>query len=727
MRELAAGDRKKRWGTYALAFFLPLAVIAAIFWMLHIYPFGEKTLVVWDANPQYVDFLVYLKKMLSGEVSLSYTFSKTLGGDLAGFTGYYLLSPFNLLVLFFEESRMPYAFQLIYVLKMMACGAACQYYWNSQNKPCRWSSVLFSTTYALSAYVFAYGYNIMWLDAVILLPFLARGIERLVETGRIRLYVLSLMGGLFTCYYMGYALCVFSVLYFLAQWCAYGKRNKKRVVAFVGASLLSAGLLGCVLIPMALSIQGGKAEFSLQGIWTGENYSLKALFRQWATGSFSTSDIPNPGLPPLFCGMLILWLVWLFFLSRRVDRKSKLVYGSLTFIILVSTWSRSLNLVWHAFSEPFGCAYRYSFLFSFLCVIMARRAWEAEWETEGTDRDWRPAAALIGAAACIVLAYFVSGIKGRYAAADLVLLLGFFGIAIWKQKKKLYGGALALTGVLMLADLGQNGKATWNLLIDDAKFDVQRYETHVETLGGLTERVMDLCGGSYRMELDYSVRRSYNDAMTFAYAGISHYSSAEKSFLDSLEEELGISTWREAESPDEFADSLLGLRYIVSVSEQIKSYECIGQEGEFRIFENPTALPLAFGTWEGEQWDDVLQTRDPWNWPQHVEPSDIVRERDDVVTFTIAMDESGEILTSIPWDAGWRISVDGENVPSEERWLDTFLRFAVGEGEHEIRLEYRMPGMSMGWAVTVLTAAAGILWFARKRKCAIIRGRQDER
>ena len=75
MRELAAGDRKKRWGTYALAFFLPLAVIAAIFWMLHIYPFGEKTLVVWDANPQYVDFLVYLKKMLSGEVSLSYTFS----------------------------------------------------------------------------------------------------------------------------------------------------------------------------------------------------------------------------------------------------------------------------------------------------------------------------------------------------------------------------------------------------------------------------------------------------------------------------------------------------------------------------------------------------------------------------------------------------------------------------------------------------------------------------
>ena len=72
--------------------------------MLHIYPFGEKTLVVWDANPQYVDFLVYLKKMLSGEVSLSYTFSKTLGGDLAGFTGYYLLSPFNLLVLFLKKA-----------------------------------------------------------------------------------------------------------------------------------------------------------------------------------------------------------------------------------------------------------------------------------------------------------------------------------------------------------------------------------------------------------------------------------------------------------------------------------------------------------------------------------------------------------------------------------------------------------------------------------------------
>ena len=246
-------EKTKRKELYVVAFLLPIVVVSVIFALLKVYPFGEKTLVVWDANAQYVDFLVYFKKIITGEVSWKYTFSKTLGGDLSGFIGYYLLSPFNIVALFFEDGKMPLAFQLIYVLKMASCAVSCQYYWNHCKKgKNNGITAIFSATYALTAYNFMYGYNIMWLDAVIVLPLLAAGIEKIISNDQVGLYVGALMVGIVTCYYMGYILCLFSGLYFIVIWCFYERRNTRKLRLFLGASLFAAGLLAFILIPIAV-------------------------------------------------------------------------------------------------------------------------------------------------------------------------------------------------------------------------------------------------------------------------------------------------------------------------------------------------------------------------------------------------------------------------------------------------------------------------------------------
>ena len=50
----------------------------------------------------------------------------------------------------------------------------------------------FGTFYALSGFVAAYSWNIMWLDCVILVPLIMLGLERLVNENKCLLYCISL-------------------------------------------------------------------------------------------------------------------------------------------------------------------------------------------------------------------------------------------------------------------------------------------------------------------------------------------------------------------------------------------------------------------------------------------------------------------------------------------------------------------------------------------------------
>ena len=85
----------------AKAFFITVGILLLTFLILGIYPFGNKTVVVIDSNTQYVTFLSYLKSILLTNNGFKYTFSATLGENMIPLIGYYLMSIFNLFVIFF--------------------------------------------------------------------------------------------------------------------------------------------------------------------------------------------------------------------------------------------------------------------------------------------------------------------------------------------------------------------------------------------------------------------------------------------------------------------------------------------------------------------------------------------------------------------------------------------------------------------------------------------------
>ncbi len=181
---------------------------------LKVYPFGDGTYIPVDAFPQYSSYLSYFKEIFFEGNSIFYSLGKSIGGEMYGLFAYYLASPFNLITLFFSKDKIALAFDIILIIKTSATSLSFFYFLNKKSR-IKISNLIFALAYSLSAYSITYGFNIMWLDALILLPLVITGIDRMISEDKIMLYIISLSITLITNYYMGFMVCVFALMYFV--------------------------------------------------------------------------------------------------------------------------------------------------------------------------------------------------------------------------------------------------------------------------------------------------------------------------------------------------------------------------------------------------------------------------------------------------------------------------------------------------------------------------------
>ena len=91
---------KKNIGIYIIPFFSTVCMLLIVFYMVGIYPFGDRSLLIWDLRWQYIQFFSWLKNVLGEGGNLFYSFNAGMGSNMIGLFAYYLASPLNLLVLF---------------------------------------------------------------------------------------------------------------------------------------------------------------------------------------------------------------------------------------------------------------------------------------------------------------------------------------------------------------------------------------------------------------------------------------------------------------------------------------------------------------------------------------------------------------------------------------------------------------------------------------------------
>ena len=362
---------KKSFNGYYLiaAFFIPFFIMLGVYACLGKHPFGNGSVLTLDLQAQYVYYYEAIRRLMTEGGSWLYSWQRTLGGEFMGIVAYYMASPFNLILLLFPKSMLADAVMFIQLAKVGSMGLTFAYYLRKTRKTSDMQTVVFAMMYALCAYSVVQLIDPMWLDAMVFLPLLVLGIESMIRQKKFILYTVSLVAVFVTNYYMGYMCAIFTFIYFLYYYFLvrdelpqkekaktgnvisriFHSRGFETLMRFalftVVALLISAFMLLCAWY----SLQFGKTDFATD-FSPNLRFDFLDLFVKMLPGSYDTVR-PN-GLPMIYCGMLALLALPLFFMSPVISRKKKLLSAGVLAVFVISFSVNTIDLVWHGFSGP---------------------------------------------------------------------------------------------------------------------------------------------------------------------------------------------------------------------------------------------------------------------------------------------------------------------------------------------------------------------------------------
>ncbi|MBO5346988.1 MAG: YfhO family protein, partial [Lachnospiraceae bacterium] len=197
------------------AWAIPSGIMLLLFIINSIYPFGDRSFLYSDMYHQYMPFFTeFMEKVKAGE-PLYYSWNVGIGSNFLALYVYYLASPLHWLAFLLPQSLLIEFMSYLVILKVGLCGLTFCMYLRKHFQTESVTTVLFAVFYALSGYMAAYNWNIMWLDCVILFPLIIWGLERLVKEGKPVLYCVTLALSILTNFYISIMICIFLVLYFI--------------------------------------------------------------------------------------------------------------------------------------------------------------------------------------------------------------------------------------------------------------------------------------------------------------------------------------------------------------------------------------------------------------------------------------------------------------------------------------------------------------------------------
>lgn len=584
------------------AFGLPVAVLLVIYAIWGQYPFGGHTLLIWDMNWQYCSFFSYLHDILHGSASAVYSFCRAYGGDMISVAAYYLMSPFNLLFYFFDTEHIYIGILIVTLLKTGFTGLSMFLFLNRKNQSM--DMLIFSTAYALSSYVIAYQFNLMWMDTLIILPLMIWGIELLVDCGKYTLYIIMIALAVITNFYMGYMLCIFSVLYFLCYFFLISeqKRQRKTVLSYGLCSLMGGALSAWISLPTIYALQGGKSNFDFESIRSvignfQRTMDVSALLNAGFMGTIRTEQISGGG-PLLYCGVFCVILAVYWFLCGKAKVRQKIAYLLLLLVLLISMFLCNLNYIWHAMSVPMGSPYRFSFLYIFLLVTLSAMGWESL----GDEKKEKCILAGIGIV-LITLLFLQKGTtdfvtrRGAFKI-NLVLILCYLILFSFKCLQNVRIKQIMHAAFLVIA-CGELVLNAEYLYLNSNQYDSPAPEKFVSYVRSMEKLLCEIPETTdfYRTVFDEGAQWANNDPFLFHVYGLDSYTSVEKVNAQVIARNFGYSNSimfgaHYTNGSTVAAETLLGVRYLIAAEEPQGKYELLAENDGYSLYENQNALSL---------------------------------------------------------------------------------------------------------------------------------------
>ncbi len=616
--------KKWKWNYLGLAFLLPVLAMFGVMIVRGFIPFGQTSMLYSDMYHQYYPFFVDFRRALRSGDSMLYNWSVGMGMDYLGLISYYLASPLNLLSVLLPESWLLGYFSLLTPIKLGFAGLFFAIFLKKIFHKNDFSISLFGSFYALCAWAMGYQWNIMWLDTFALLPLVALGTVALLRDRKFMLYTLTLFLSVYANYYIGFFTCIFVALLFVCyEICRF--RSIKSFLQDLGViaafSVIAIGMTAILELPAFAALQTTyssvnkfpetfKLNIADENTWQG----LLDGMRQVA-GNMNGALEPTfkEGLPNLYCGVGTTVLAFLFLTCKQVKLRDKLCSVALLLFFNVSFLIRQLDYIWHGFHFTNMIPYRFSFLYSFVLLYMAYRAWTLR-------RSFRLWQVILAGAAALGIAFCTKEeTEGVYWAYNGVFLLLYTAALVYPtlikrvkkkdppEKKEAY-----LTKVRsnrQLATFVLLGIMVIELVLNMVNFGVHFTGTSVTNYPRGTVYTQSILRymqereeGNlfYRTETTHS--QTLNDGALNGYYGVSTFTSSANVSVTRFMKALGYGakdTYNrylfEESSP--VSNLFLNLKYMLERQDKVEEnnyFTDLHQFDKVHLLENKAYLPLGF-------------------------------------------------------------------------------------------------------------------------------------
>ena len=616
--------KNKKWNYLALAFAFPVVGMLFVMIISQYAPFGKYSMLYSDMYHQYYPFFkAFRKALLSGD-SLLYSWNVGMGMDYIGLISYYLASPLNLLSVLVPEQFLLAYFSFLVPIKLGLASLAFAYFLKKIFGTDDLSLSVFGTLYGLCAWALGYQWNIMWLDTFALLPLVVLGTVYLLRDKKFILYTLSLFLAIYANYYIGLFVCIFVfLLFFIYEICRWQgfKRFFGDLFRIAVFSALAIGMTAILELPTLAALQTTQSsvnqfpkDFRLniakENTWKG----LLDAMRQVAGNMSGGVDLNfKEGLPNLYCGVGSIALGFLYLMARDIRFRDKACALFLLLFFNVSFIIRQLDYIWHGFHFTNMIPYRFSFLYSFVLLYMAYRAWLLR-------EKFRPAHILIAGGLSLAVMSCSNQVEEPvfliYNMGFLTLYLGAMFWGCYQKKLPEDAESDAVQGELA----GRKKRrfvATWvmlvvmlaemiaNLVCFGLSFtgtSVSNYPKGKEETASMIRYMFEREDDTLFFRAETTHSQTLNDGALNGYNGISTFTSSANVKVTEFMRVLGYgakNTYNRYcyEEGSPVSDLFLGIKYMIERDGRDKSssfYNDLHSYGNTHLLENNAYLPLGF-------------------------------------------------------------------------------------------------------------------------------------
>lgn len=625
-----------------------LLISVLVAYCYNMIPFGNHTILRMDLYHQYGPLFAELYERIKEGGSFLYSWNSGGGSSFLGNFYNYLSSPLSLLILLFCHENIPMAIGIIIFTKATIASATFTWYLKKSLNKHSYVTAGFGVLYAFSGYFIAYYWNLMWLDAFALLPIILLGIERIINKGKPLTFIISLALVMFSNYYMAYMVCMFSVIYFLYYFFTnyqfgatledfrlpfekdksinkgfiYKLRSSRFFmsgVTFVFGAVTAALTVAFALLPTYFIL---KACSATSGTFPEEIETYNSVFDFLANHLASLNPtIRSSGddvLPNVYCSVAAVMLVPLFYFTKSISLREKISTTALLGVLYFSFNTNYLNYIWHGFHFPNDLPYRFSFMYTFIILVIA-------FKTLTRIKEFKPKELLGIGFGTVLFIIFVEEIGSKNVdELSVIISLGFaiiYSIGFYVLSNKKYNRqAVALFMFCCFVSEYAIANTDNYVMNQELKYYSSDYQEFVEIKNEIDSQHNS--DNKYRMEL--TDLRTRMDPCWYNYNGVSIFSSMAYEKLANLHQNLGLygnyinSYTYNMQTP--VYNAMFALDYIVNNSDTVRMNEelftLVTGNDTFTAYENKYSLPVAYmvdstmNDWDYDNYDPFTVQND---------------------------------------------------------------------------------------------------------------------